>query len=454
MPGLTILAFVVVPLVFCFLVQKRLQKYSFGVRFLCSIVAVCVVSVFQLILCEVLQTGDPGVRVWLWMVQTAIVLVLVLVINPFFLVWRLSIPRMLCPLVYAGYVGLAYTISKKIPMTELLDGSIWFSLRQQSLALVSFAGITTMSMLCGISSINAPYTVFIGDTPVTEVDAQRLKSSLESIDDMVKSKDLQVSRMKLDTTKPTSTGFASIFYGVLGAKDSRQKEVSNLEQELRALKQLRNEVHMDLLNVQQKLETNAYFCTFRGKIHRLVFALFSIYCVYRVVNTFLRIGWYMFSSADTNTSTGGPKDLLVLFFAKIIHHFVPFLDAAGWSRVIGVFTSGCVFCAALNGVLNTVYKIMRAMEKVPETSILDPLVVAQIASVYIIALATSLRFNLPEYMVAPIQRAIASPLDMTLVQRWNDVVLGTSSALMLVVLVCMHRLNTTLYDDEMGAKMA
>lgn len=448
----TWLAFTAVPLAAGVLAHRGVRDNALPVRTFCCTVAACVASVFQLILCEVLQTGDPRVRVLMWTMQTAALLVLTLVIAPLVQIWRLSIPRVLCPVAYGGYLALAYMVSLRIPLADRRDGSSLFALRQQALALVSLSGIATMALLCGVSSVSAPYAAFVREPPVSEVDAARLRASVHSIDEMAKAKELQISRLKLDV-RPASPGMFNVLYGMVKPKDGRQQDLAALQQELKALQRLHYEVGADLASVQTKLARAAYYKTLRGRLHRLVFALFSLYCVYRVLNTYLRLGWYFFAYNPGKSSQGGPKDLLVLAAAQGIHHLVPLLDVDAWSRVVGVLTSGCVFCAALNGVLSTVHRVLRALKRAP-ASLLDPVLVAQIGAVYVIALASSLRFNLPDYMVAPIQHAIASPLDMASVQLLNDVVLGTASSFMIAVLFCVHRLNAQPFDEEMGAKLA
>lgn len=465
--------FYVVPITFGAISLKVVSMSTNGqgdtlVRVLCCIMSACIASIFQLILCEVLQVGDPDIRVSFWRVQTAVLLFLVILITPLVQLWRLfsaKFPRarkLFLP-AYLIYLGGTYYFSKQIPLVSgnssssiSEDGQIqWYSLRQESLALVSFMGITTMAVLCGISSISAPYTTFFADKlQATELDVTRLQESLKSIEDMRKSKELQISRLRLDLNKNagkhSQTGFISKLANMVSFRDDKQNEMHSLTSEHAALCKLHGEIDSDLTCVQKKLKDKAYYQTLRGKIHWLIMVFFSSYCIYRVFNTFLRLGWYVVKKNPTENVNGGPKDIVILFFAKCINSVLIDLGVDAWSRVIGVFTSGCVFAAALTGVLTTIYRIMRALNQVPSKSLLDPLLAVQVASIYVISLATSLRFNLPNYMAAPIMKAIASPLDMQIVQLWNDSMMGIACILMLTILFCVHKLNTDrVYDEEM-----
>nr|UJH94606.1 Gphrb [Starmerella bombicola] len=371
------------------------------------------------------------------------------------------------------------------------DNGSWFMMRQDALACVSFIGITTMAFLCGISSVSAPYSAFFGDKrQVSEVDSDRLRQSILSITDMIGAKELEISRAQLDIARSHTSGKSSVSGGPSGKSspnrnssafsltrlvsdlmkfgDNKQAQLRSLMVEHDALVSLRNEVEADLDAVLEKIYQQQYQKTVKGKIHKVVFAIFAIYCIYRVTNTYIRLGWWFFTNQPHDNPKGGPRDALVLLIAATIESVFSDLEigVTGWSRIIGVLMSGAVFIAALNGVLQMSLRIVRKLHKTPSardlensasSSIpkagmsLDLLLVAHVVGVYILSIATTLRFNLPRSMSGAIMAALVAPLKITSVQLWNDIVLGLTSTVTLLIIMAVNRVSSdSMYDDEKG----
>lgn len=380
------------------------------------------------------------------------------------------------------------------------ENSGWFALRQDSLACISFVGITTMAFLCGISSVTAPYTAFFYNAPkVTEVDVSRLTRNINGIDELISLKELEISRLRLDIQRSRSkedsgrnsglntssanggnhnvassasssrssppasvSNFVQRLVNMVRTSDDKQAELKDLLMEKDALHKLKVEVQTDLKNANQRIEQQKYASTLFGYATRLIFSIFSIYCIYRVANSYIRMGWWFFAiKSDNETNSESvtrkePKDALVLLIATGFNRVIPEMGVQEWTRVIGVFMSGAVLAAALNGGLRTAYRVVRHIHRSSSTALasipLDVLFIGQIAGVYVLSIATTLRFNLPKSMSGPIVHALASPLKVSSVQLWNDMVLCVTSTVVIIILVALSKLGSDdqYYDEEMG----
>lgn len=472
---------------------------------LCSIVLTTSLAEFFLILCEVLQAGDLHVRAFLWRAVTATLLLMLVLILPavqivrYFIVRHTRMRFMALP-VFVFYLILFRIASIQLPVERFVpekgtqysvpSRDSWFMMRQDALACVSFIGISTMAFLCGISSVSAPYSAFFGDKRrVSEVDSDRLRQSILSITDMIGAKELEIGRAQLDIARSNTTGSSSVSKGSSGKSspdhsssafsltrllsdmikfgDNKQAQLQSLMVERDALLSLRNEVEADLDGIVEKIHQQRFQKTLKGKIHNFFFAIFSIYCIYRVANTYIRLGWWFFTNQPHDNPKGGPRDALVMLIAATIESVFSDLKigVTGWSRIIGVLMSGAVFIAALNGVLQMSLLIARKLHKVaimrtPENTqssspkggmSLDLLLVAQVVGVYILSIATTLRFNLPQSMSGAIMEALVVPLKITSVQLWNDIVLGLTSTATLLVIMAVNRVSSdSMYDEEKG----
>lgn len=452
-------------------VERRHPGHGLAYRTLCGVNVAASFSMFLLILCEILQCGNDEDRSWLWRVVTAMMLVLLALVDPAVQIYRLvaaKFPRSLRLLalpLYLMHLTLFRIMSVQLPIeryskTPEVAPTQWFNLRQDSLACVSFIGITLMAVLCGISSVSAPYAAFFMESgQYTQVDVERLKSSLEGIEDMMRAKELETSRLRLDIarenrqdpslSRSNSSFSLSRLVNFVRKPDTKENQLRSLLVESNALVSLKHEIEADLTHVQQRIAQEAYFKTPRGRVHRLVFAVFALYCVYRVVNSYIRMGWWFFKNEKHE---GGPKDAIVLLIAETINQVLPDVGVPGWSKIIGVFMSGAVLAAALNGVLRMCFRLMLLLHKPQNAKAathLDLLLVGQVVGVYVLSIATTLRFNLPRNMSGAIMSALVSPLNVVSVQLWNDMCLSLTSTATLVVIILMNKLGKEdIYDEE------
>lgn len=412
--------------------------------------------VLQLVFWELLELGSVPVRAALWRLLINVLLAILGFIYPYFYI-DLVIPDRLrgCGM-YIVAVAIGYSIylfgflelSTHMPIEGSPDGGYsteW--LRQQLLASNALIGITIMAALCGISSVTAPYTAFFANpAPVTDSTITRLTSSINATEEMLAEEQLRLQKLQLESKsrfRKSSTNLLRIF-----ATDETEQRLKECRMEIQSMEKLLIELRSDRDEADRRIRAQAYDATLLGRVGKMVYYLFAGYCVYRLANGYRRMGWWLLSAPFASPGESGPRDALVLGVAQWAHHKYPAYTVENWTRIVGVFMSGCVFTAALNGIFQTMRKLRRRFSP-HVTGGPNPLVVSHIFGIYVIALATVLRLNIPKKLSGAITAALEFPLKVEDVQLWNDIVLcGTSSVVLFGILIVVDRGSKSEYDEE------
>lgn len=437
------------------------------VRLICIITLSAAATVVALVVSEVLTLGDPYVRGIFWRLTTALLLGLLGFAFPAIYIWKLvdvgkrDAWRVALFVSFYGLFMVAfYTMARRLPMerddlTNRTSMTYSYALRQDMLACISFLGITLMAALCGVSSVSAPYTAFLYKTrPVTESDISQLETSILSTEELITSKELQISRLQLQLrgrAHRSSTNLVSKMIATF-RPDDVQRELNSELSELNALQKFRLDIMDDRTSALARLQSQTYAATFRGRVHAALYALFAIYCVYRVFNGYLRLFWWSMSYQNRDPGAGGPRDALVVALARGAHGVWSQFTTDNWVRIIGALMSAVVFATSTSGMLRTLVRLRRAFKRRGSSSggelSVNPILVANFVGVYVLAIATVLRLNIPKSMSGPILTALASPLRIASVQLLNDVVLSASSTATILALFLSSRLEDDGGFDE------
>lgn len=431
--------------------------WGLGLRFLVSVLLAASAMVVMLVVCEVGNLGDTEPRAELWRKVTGSLLFLLGFVVPavhgaryWGMHTKFSWIAFCCT--YIVYL-VAFTIAAaKLPVErEVGVHRDWFAVRQDLLACISCIGITAMAALCGVSSVSAPYIAFIAEKPhVTEVDLARIRQNIAYTDTSIVEKEMQVSRLRMEAaSKPSRNShnnLVGMIVGGLWRSEGIHKQLSDASEEVQSLRSLRKDLIDDAEAMEAAISQQKFSRTTIGRLHAIIYAFFASYCIYRVINGYFRMGWWAFSTHTREPGASAPRDALVATIAKLANHIIPQIDTNGWVRIVGIFMSGCVFIAALSGVLRTVKKIIPRHSQ--SSSVLDPLLVANICGVYVLSIATTLRLNLPKEMSGPITTALQSPLLVPSVQLWNDIVLCGTSTIMIVLIYGASHVRDEPWDEE------
>lgn len=460
--------------------QKRVQCNAFRALFV--LIIVCCASVCQLVVCEVMDAGPVALRAELWQLSTNLLLVLLGFVVPLVQTYRLTgrfaywrVRLLLTVLGYIAYLAVFLFCSAHLPVERYeptsWDPSMdsrWYSIRQDMLACISVAGIAIMALLCGISSVSAPYTAFFYSPPIiTETDIAQIQCAIQSTEELMAIKEREITRLQLDMRARGAPGFTNMVSKVL--KALRPDEVTNnlraSASEYNGLETLRSELISDREAAEQRIREQTFARSFFGRVWAIVYVFFSLYCVYRIIMGYVRICWYFYVPDKYEKGTSGPRDAVVLRIAEAFNAYWPSLTVNGWMRVIGSLMSAVVFITAFSGAMRMLSNISRRFRResryspssyqssvlpsnIKSTLSADPIIVAHLAGVYVLSVATVLRFNVPAEVVAPIASALASPLTFSSIQLWNDLVLCGSSTLMTTLLLLSYCISSAPVNDD------
>lgn len=436
------------------------------------------------VLCEIGNWVDPNAREMLWRLSISIVVGLLVVADPIAEIWMtlgkvISNPSMrltLTAAVYGCFFTAFYLLGHYIPMfIDVTDttaakaaasgatGTNAWSVPSNvsnlvistagPIARITFLGITAMAMLCGISTISAPYIVFFAKNKrVTQADIDRMEGSLVSTGNLIEQRRESVRTLSLQLSSQSKSSSNLMFKVLTSFKggDGMATEINGLRTEINALENVYQELERDLEIARTTRASQLYQTTTSGRVSRVLYACFAIYCIYRAFNILVRLlrsrfGWH------------GESDALVITLSRVVAHFGRSSDVEGMTRQIGFLVSGALFIASISSVVTTVGKIKRSVGPISALSSyidkeLGSVIIAQVIATYTLSTALLLRSNLPHSMSSAITSAIGAPIDPDVAQTWSDLVhIWTATATMVILWLSLRMEYTSKEFDEESA---
>ncbi|KAK9447729.1 Abscisic acid G-protein coupled receptor-domain-containing protein [Limtongia smithiae] len=388
--------------------------------------------VAELVLCEISDWVYPGARFIAWRVATMFLLALLIVVMPVLLVnsWFSDSTGAshrynytFTAIVFTAWLYGFYKIGDYLPLPKHVEGSFWLytlSFGEECLARVGLIGVSTMAVLSGFGAVSAPYTSFTAKPrQVSEMDISRVRTGIETTDELTRFKETSLKTLEqrmLD--KQTKVGrsstnlVAKMVSSFRGDDDEREYASSRLE--LEGLYAMKRSLEGDLRELNKRYDDQQRAQTVVGKIHRSLYFLFAIYCVYRIIATL--ISRNPFRRAKTSFSQSDP---ITHVLALLAQYWDPDLNRQSWARQIGFLFSGIIFMCSISSVLNMFNIISKAVPRALERANLA-LLVAEVLGTYAISTSLLLRSNLPKDMSSAVSSALGAPLDTAFVDRWFD----------------------------------
>jgi hypothetical protein len=324
---------------------------------------------------------------------------------------------------------------------------------------VAFIGVTMMGLLTGISSVSAPYTVFIAKPkPVSEIDVNRLEQSLRATRDLVatKQQDIDTLRRRARERATHSPGTGSIMLKVLNSLrgDDITNEIKSLEVELGALIKMESELESELAAARTKFKEQVWAKTLRGRLVSKLYSIFAVYCIYRLVNICViknPFGVRWIPKLPISSPSG--NDAIVTILAHLLHDLYPARwDVEGLSRSLGFAFSGVLLLMSVNSVRATFHTLGKAFPwlKLNSSIALTALIGVQVFGTYVVATSLLLRTNLPSSMSSSLTAALGVPLEADVTQTWFDSTMFVAIVLSIIGLYVASkcRVDDFYYDEE------
>jgi hypothetical protein len=395
------------------------------------------VVVAELVLCEIGNWVHPDTRLVVWKIAISVLTCFLVIVIPFTLLWGLFTSynvgqrrlNILCVLLFfSGYLFLFYSLGKYLPVDtgKSLGGKYVSSLNEQAISRIGFIGVTAMAILCGFSTVSAPYMVFISKSkPVTQQDIDRLQTAVMTTNELIQTKDTGLQGLGLRMGQRRSSSSSNLMTKMLNSLrgDDLSTEMKAMEQEIESLKKIRFDLERDLDSIKSRYQNQLAALTLQGKIQKSLFTIFAMYCIYRLINIVILKN--PLATKFFFKSSSSESDALVITIAHMMMWIYPVSDLEAMARQIGFMFSGALFMASISSVMSTFNTLAKAFpllhtKRHNSSFSATGLLIAQLLGIYVISTSLLLRSNLPKNMSSAITSALGAPLDVAFVQSLSD----------------------------------
>jgi hypothetical protein len=390
----------------------------------------------ELLLCEISDTLDPITRGLALEITVGSLLLLLIIVTPSLELYsvvsgagyifsgpgkgRLRIAWILQISGFGLWLFGFWWIGARLPGTHLHGKSVkdhTKSLGEACLERIGVIGISLMALLSGFASISSPYQNLISkQRHVTESDIARRQAGLEATTEMLAAKRNRLRTLDRKMSEAPAEGFMTRVIGTIRGSAALEERKS-LHMEIAGLETMGSSLSSSLSILQHRHANQERARTPSGRLVLLISYIFSFYCLYRILATFLS-SIRRWSTPSATFSTSDPIDNVLGLLAK---HWDPTIDRIGWSRQVSFLLSGVILLASFNSVLQTFHFFSRftpGLLSYMQANL--ALIVGQISATYVISSALLLRSNLPKEVGSVISEALGAPLELGFVDRWFE----------------------------------
>ncbi len=419
---------------------KTLRRHVAALSFSTTIALAAVLV--ELILCEISNTVDPAARAVALQITIPTLLFLLIVLIPFLEVQSLvrgagwsfgrsvkgRIPRLpwILQLVgFGGWLTCFWWLGKDLPGTRIshngTDPAYAYSktLTDVCLDRIGVIGITLMALLSGFASVSSPWQSFAArPRPVTDSDIARKQAGLDATTEILAAKRTRLRGLQRKMSDAPQEGFMTKVMGsIRGGGDAQEVRALNLE--ISGLETMALSLGTSLTVLKARHTADQRAATPIGRFMIVPSYGFSIYCLYRILDTTLTFVRRSFSDPSSTISNTDPINRILSLIAK---HWDEDIDQAAWSRQMSFMLSGVILIASFNSVLQTFHLFTRwTPGLLYQAQANAALIVAQVAATFVVSSALLLRSNLPKDFGRVITGALGSEsLDSWWVERWFE----------------------------------
>lgn len=412
--------------------EKRISKRISSVAFSATIALSAVLT--ELLLCEISNSFNPTTRkISISATVTSLLCLLVLVIP------LLEIYSLISRLGWRFTGGtrasaLAAWALEMIGFTTFLAG-FWFvgvllpdaggvqskasaNLVTACLERLGITGTSMMALLSGFAAVSAIWqNLTTRARIVSEADINRKQAGLDATLDMLSAKKTRLKQLEVKVSDAPARGFFQKAMGSIRGNADMQ-ELRTLELEVSGLKTMSASLHNSLSILRSRKASQLRSSTAVGRATNIVSYGFSCYCVYRIGSIMINI----IRRTLYSTSYSAPTDPVTNVIALFARHVYPSLDQAAWARQISFLLSGVILMASFNAVLQTFHLFARFLPGVLQAARSNiPLLISQIAGLYVISSALMLRNMIPREVGGVISEALGTGvLQPAWTEKWFD----------------------------------
>jgi len=395
-------------------------------------------TMFELIIFEIVDFLDIGSRYFHWYFAIYSMLFMVIVLTPFFIIYfilssshlvSVGMRKPLTLVIWCAYFYLFWKLGDPFPILSPKHGVLSV---EQGISRVGVIGVTVMASLSGFGAVNYPYTsMTMFMRSVTVLDVQTIEKKLLQTMEMITAKKKKIAlaeREQRERARGRGEDGGS-WWGKMRsvAPPTAIDNVPLLKADVQALEELSRhlflEVH-DLQNVRERIDWSR---TCQGKYFNFLGHFFTIYCVWKIFISTVNIVFDRVGKVDPITKT---FDILVNWFGFNI-------DVAMWSQQFSFIVVGIIVFTSTRGLLLTMSKFFIWISSSKSSNVLV-LFFSQIMGMYFMSMVVLMRMNMPpEYRA--IITSVLGDLQFNFYHRWFDVTFLVSATATLALLYLAHK---------------
>ncbi|KAI8851662.1 protein Y75B8A.16 [Chytridium lagenaria] len=316
----------------------------------------------------------------------------------------------------------------------------WIFSIDQGISRIAVVGVTLMAVLSGFGAVNTPYTtLFFFLKGVTADHVLQAERELDGTADMIMEKKRKLADfLKRKSDRETHTGNTSFVRRMVTSVSSSLSmglvdEFASLSTEIKALETLSAKMQANLDSLQAERSRFLDSKTAKGKFFNIVGYFFSIYCLYKIITSFLNL--------ILRRSAGG-TDPVTHTLNVAVHSLGYDLDVEQVSQQLSFAFVGALVVFSIRGVLIQFAKVFRRFSgSISTDSII--LFLTHLMGMYFISTVLMMRMNLAPQYRTMMTTVLGNPL-FDYYARWFDVIFLISvlaSVAFIVLFESMQRMD-------------
>ncbi|XP_076070026.1 Golgi pH regulator [Oratosquilla oratoria] len=406
-------------------------------------------EMFQLIIFEIAGVLDAGSRYLYWHVVLYLMLILLILVIPFYLCYfclsssrlvRREWVNLLTVITWCLYMTCFWKIGGPFPILSPQHGILSI---EQSISRIGVIGVTVMAALSGFGAVNYPYTSMnIFMRPVTKSDIiGKERRLMQTMDVLVnKKKRVALAEREMQSKKiDENSAPHSRLWGLLRSVTTgspQGESIAAMKQEIVALEELSRQLFLETVELQGQRERLEWAQTFQGRYFNFMGYFFSMYCSWKI---FISVVNIVFDRV-------GRKDPVTKGMEIAVHWMGLDIDVQFWSQHISFFLVGCIILTSIRGFILTLTKFFYAVSSSKSSNIIV-LVLAQLMGMYFVSMVMLMRMNMPlEYRTIITQ--VLGDLQFHFYHRWFDVIFLVSALTTIGILFLAHKQVTNTDKSE------
>lgn len=394
-------------------------------------------SMFQLIIFEILGVLDPDRRYFYWKFTIFIMLLMLIFILPlcisYFIISNTGLKRnpvwvqIGSFLLYILFLCVFVKIGDQFPITSPNYGALSL---EQGLSRVGVIGVSLIGVLSGFGAVNYPYTsMTCFMRTVNRSDVLQLERKLMHNYGMIVDKKKRIANKEAETgQQKTGWNVGSYAFGFLTSSDS--ESVADLKSRCTTLEELTRQLFLELVELRQMQQRIAWSKTIKGKYFNLLGYIFSAYCMMKILICTHNL--ILDRVVKVDSVTRGLQIAITYVGLEID-------NVRLWSQHLSFILVGIIVVTSIRGLLITMTKWFYALSSSKSSNIIV-LVLAQIMGMYFVSSVLLMRMNVPlEYRRIITQ--VLGDLQFQFYHKWFDLIFLFSALASIGILWFVHKSN-------------